>query len=43
VAGRWRNRFTRVDGEWRIARTTCEGIFLAPYQTGWPVPRRDPA
>jgi ketosteroid isomerase-like protein len=35
VAGRWHNRFTRVDGAWRIARNTCEGIFLAPCRDGW--------
>jgi hypothetical protein len=35
VAGRWRNRFARVGGDWRIARNTCEGIFVAPYRDGW--------
>ena len=42
VAGRWRNRFTRVAGEWRIARITCEGVFLAPYRDGWPPSTRPP-
>jgi ketosteroid isomerase-like protein len=35
IAGRWHNAFTRIDGEWCIARNACEAIFVAPYATGW--------
>ena len=30
VAGRWLNHFARIQGQWRIARNTCQARFIAP-------------
>jgi hypothetical protein len=42
VAGRWHNTFARVDREWKLARNSCEAIFIAPYATGWPAHQTAP-
>lgn len=29
------NKFRKVDGEWKIARTRTENVFVAPLASGW--------
>jgi ketosteroid isomerase-like protein len=35
IAGRYRNDFVRVDGEWKIRHLRVGDIFVAPYADGW--------
>lgn len=35
IAGRYRNDFVRVQGQWKFQHVRIEGIFVTPYEDGW--------
>jgi hypothetical protein len=35
IAGRYRNDFVRVQGQWKFRRVRIDGIFVTPYEDGW--------
>lgn len=35
IAGRYRNDFVRVEGQWKFRHVRIEGIFVTPYEDGW--------
>jgi ketosteroid isomerase-like protein len=35
IAGRYEDRFRRVDGEWRFQRVALHTRFFTPYRSGW--------
>ena len=35
IAGRYRNDFVRVQGQWKFRHVRIDGIFVTPYEDGW--------
>jgi len=35
IAGRYRNDFVRVEGQWKFRHVCIEAIFVTPYEDGW--------
>lgn len=35
IAGRYRNDFVRIEGQWKFRHVRIDGIFVTPYEDGW--------
>jgi hypothetical protein len=35
IAGRYRNDFVRIEGQWKFRHVRMEAMFVTPYEDGW--------